>query len=1120
MDEPTVNPIALGPFALLHPLGAGGMGEVWKGRHTATHVPVAIKVITSHHARDRRHREVLANEVRAVAALDHPGIVHVFDQGDVDAPAAQASGGKLVEGSPYLAMEFARGSLDGAPPLSSWEEVSNTLVALLDALAHAHARGVVHRDLKPGNVLVFDGGRIAIADFGLAHALTGDDATVAHGGTPSYMAPEQVRGRWREFGPWTDLYALACMGWGLVCGRPPFDGTVTQLRLAHQHAEPPPLRSRLAIPAGFEAWLARGLEKDPSQRFRCAADARFALEALGEPDPTLINPIPEHEQPDQSRTVAWGTDPNDPPSEATYVESAPTPSRPSSPRRRPPMPPGGSRAGATRPDMALVGAGLGLYGLRTVPLVDRDTERDALWQGLRDVQKGGVRVIVLSGAPGIGKSRLLRWICERASETGCAVPIPTRHGASDPPDALRRSIARALGVVRDTPAATARALERHLRSNGVQDPWEWRAAASLLIPDAPSDVDLTPNEAHAVLWRLARRAGDAFDGDPPRPLLFAVDNAAAGPESVAFVTWLARQQDAAALVVLTARTDDGADDGLPKGTRLEVGALAEADRHALVSGLLGLEGELAEQVVRRTEGNPLFAEQLVGDWVQRGVLDVGATGFILRTGARADLPDDLHAMWRTRLVRVAGDGDGAMQLAALLGTDVDAALLEDAARRAAVPIPDDLVSRLLDAGLITAAERGFTFTHGMLRESLERSAREGASHARLRSACADALLASDAHPRGFAERVAAHLVLAGRTDEAIHWLLVAAEERRATSDPHGALALLDRRDALLPSADARRTDGELARGWCFVASGRLAEARTIGLQLRHLAAGCRLAAAAARKQGEFDAADALLREAEPLTSDPVERSPILRARADVARQRGQLTESLALYDRALAEGPIGRDRADVLYGLAAGRCAHRDFDACERYATEAIEVFAALGSRFGEAACHNLLGEIWRGRGHLAEATSAYERAERLLTSIGSVDRLVARMNRGIVLFADGRIDVAEAAFESALHDATLARRKVLETGAHVLLVACAARQRRQAPFALHLAHAVRLLGETGAADRDLAEALAGATEDAAAAGWPVADVGALTLAQAARLDAPDLAARARQVLSPGPALG
>src|SRR6185295_5129294 len=152
--------IPVGPFRLDRCIGRGGMAEVWSGVHAAQGVPVAVKVMTGERAREPSFRAAFRNEVQAVASLDHPGIVIVFDHGEVTPEAEEVSRGLLTAGSPTLAMELADGGTLGSRFTDGigWAELRQVLLDLLDALAHAHARGVVHRDLKPNNILVFRNG--------------------------------------------------------------------------------------------------------------------------------------------------------------------------------------------------------------------------------------------------------------------------------------------------------------------------------------------------------------------------------------------------------------------------------------------------------------------------------------------------------------------------------------------------------------------------------------------------------------------------------------------------------------------------------------------------------------------------------------------------------------------------------------------------------------------------------------------------------------------------------------------------------------------------------------------------------------------------------------------------
>ncbi len=195
-----VVPVPLGPFDLyLHAsAGKGGMATVWSARHRVTGTPVAVKVLDRVQAQDEIFVAAFASEVRAVAGLEHPSVVHVLDHGLVPALADSRSNGALPEGSPFLVMEYASaGTLLSVPPPDG-DGLIAVLRSVLEALAHAHARGVIHRDIKAGNVLLCGADDLRpgwkLSDFGLAVGLGDDPEASAFGdgvvGTPSYMAPE------------------------------------------------------------------------------------------------------------------------------------------------------------------------------------------------------------------------------------------------------------------------------------------------------------------------------------------------------------------------------------------------------------------------------------------------------------------------------------------------------------------------------------------------------------------------------------------------------------------------------------------------------------------------------------------------------------------------------------------------------------------------------------------------------------------------------------------------------------------------------------------------------------------------------------------------------------------
>ncbi|RMG10015.1 MAG: serine/threonine protein kinase [Planctomycetota bacterium] len=256
------------PFAEIRELGQGAMGKVYAARD-ASGREVAVKVVAR--TLSQRARSRLRREGELAAALQHPGIVRVF-------------GGGEVGGLPYLVFELVRGArsfADALPELGRAERI-RIILECAEALAHAHARGVLHRDIKPGNILLDNEGRAKVADFGLAWApgverLTATQALV---GTPTYMSPEQLAGVAAEtLTPAVDVWALGVVLYVALCDRLPFDAEGL-LELARQVSIVPPPRPRRldrSIPPALERVCLRALAKDPAHRFPDAAAFAAAL---------------------------------------------------------------------------------------------------------------------------------------------------------------------------------------------------------------------------------------------------------------------------------------------------------------------------------------------------------------------------------------------------------------------------------------------------------------------------------------------------------------------------------------------------------------------------------------------------------------------------------------------------------------------------------------------------------------------------------------------------------------------------------------------------------------------------------------------------------------------------
>ena len=269
----------LAHYRIAEKIGAGGMGEVYRAHDEQLRREVAIKVLPPELVHDPERRNRLLREARAVASLNHPNICTVHEVSEAQGQAYIVM--ELVEGEP-LNTRLDRG------PLAADEELRYGL-QLADALAHAHARGVMHRDFKSANVVITPEGRAKVLDFGLAKRLSGvelppatteSQALTKPGvlvGTLAYMAPEQLRGEPAE--AHSDVWALGVVLYEMAAGTRPFQGqTAFELSSAILNQSPPPLPPR--VPTALQAVIERCLEKDPGRRYKQGRDVRAALEMI------------------------------------------------------------------------------------------------------------------------------------------------------------------------------------------------------------------------------------------------------------------------------------------------------------------------------------------------------------------------------------------------------------------------------------------------------------------------------------------------------------------------------------------------------------------------------------------------------------------------------------------------------------------------------------------------------------------------------------------------------------------------------------------------------------------------------------------------------------------------
>jgi len=276
----------LGPYEILAHIGAGGMGDIWRARDKRIGRDVAIKVLPEAYAPGDERVRRFEQEARAAGALNHPGLVTIFDVGTVD-------------GTPYIVMELIEGQTlrdtigEVAPKPLPTRKMIDYAIQLASALAVAHEKGILHRDLKPENIFITPDGRVKILDFGLAklaeEAKDRDQTAERHltstgmvVGTPGYMSPEQVRAKPLDYR--TDIFSLGAVMYEMLSGRRAFDhDSAVETMNAVLSDEPPPLSSIAPdVPPALEAMVRHCMEKNPRERFQSARDLAFQLHLLPE----------------------------------------------------------------------------------------------------------------------------------------------------------------------------------------------------------------------------------------------------------------------------------------------------------------------------------------------------------------------------------------------------------------------------------------------------------------------------------------------------------------------------------------------------------------------------------------------------------------------------------------------------------------------------------------------------------------------------------------------------------------------------------------------------------------------------------------------------------------------
>ena len=276
---PLIPGTRLGPYEILAPLGAGGMGEVYRARDSRLERDVAIKVLPEHLSQNPQALSRFVRETRALAALSHPNLLAIFDTGTENGIDFAVT--ELLDGESLRAR-----LLRGAAP---WRTAVEIGASLAEGLAAAHSKGITHRDLKPENIFLTLDARVKVLDFGLARvetaaSIAGDAETQTEAGTvlgtPGYMSPEQVRGT--PAGPASDIFSLGCVLYEMISGRRAFAGQTAAETMSSILRDAPAelAASGAEVPVELDRLISRCLEKNSAQRFQSARDLAFHFKAI------------------------------------------------------------------------------------------------------------------------------------------------------------------------------------------------------------------------------------------------------------------------------------------------------------------------------------------------------------------------------------------------------------------------------------------------------------------------------------------------------------------------------------------------------------------------------------------------------------------------------------------------------------------------------------------------------------------------------------------------------------------------------------------------------------------------------------------------------------------------
>ena len=1108
-----VHQMTIGPFLLENAIGKGAMGEVWKARHKESNTLVAIKVLLSEAASDPWAHDAFQSEIRTAASLTHPNAVMVLDHGTIHEDSCSKNTVEYFgKGNPYLIMEFIRGrtwlSLAGS---LSWEEAYPLIKQLLEALAHAHAKGIIHRDIKPENILVEYGSNekliAVLTDFGLSQALSEleKDSEVISG-TPTYMAPEQLHGHWRNQGPWTDLYSLGCTIWRLFCDQAPFGSNISYIEACErqEHHTIPSFANLVSVPEDLETWLCKLLAKKIEDRFICAADA---LEELEKFSTKMLPPYSYFERNKDQPTLNLERSTPAEKTPRTSIHTTQTMDRlsvsvPKTWKFRPP----------SRRSVHIHGLGLNLFSLRSFPFVGQIPIRDQLWNELIEVMRRGSRAIIIKGAEGTGKTHIARWMCERAEELGAAITYRVTYDQShDVRDGICEALRQAYRCQNLNQEQMKERLEVLLDEKTLYN--EIPKIVSLLLPNdlsSEESIEIKEHERHGIMLKLMIEPPYINEKDVRKPIICWIDNAHLGSEGLRLCRSIISSDYVQSIPILFLITKNEDLSQRPQ-ERIEIAALQNHHRcknislapinneehRQICSSFLNFSPKLLDELCRQTKGNPLYAKETIAEWIRQQILIYTPQGFVLKEGVPFTVPRGIRNIWRSRIAAATQKFEQSMfvmtELASMLGTNVH--MEEWIALEPSYPeekrryIVDLLHTHKLAFRWKNGT--GWSFLHPLIPKlfikNAEKFERERSHHFRIVE-----MLKKYKRVDTY-ERIGQHLLLADVIDEGLKQTLLGIMIRKRRCEQDQALDLIEVYEANLHKAKMSESDERWGEIWTlrFELAYELQNQETLELlklklrkalvryhwpktQSSFLAIeGQELLSA-----GLFHEAKCLFERGSNLAEEASDKQCFYKHQRGLVQfyqRTGNITEATTLLNKLSKEAQRTRDRYlqgmcalyEAMLALQSNNLQH-----AEKILQQTIQHFLKYKLHRYAAEGINMLGDVHRRNGELKKAERYYMNAVMKMEQINHPELIIPQLNLSIVRLEKGEFPQVKAELFRTIPDLEANNKNTLALFARVILLVAQINLQEWEYAEENLRQIQILLRQTNMLDIDIADLL------------------------------------------------